>query len=87
MLENAIEWVNGSDRVTVTFSQKKYINSVLRLAEKDPEAVEVVKMPEDNNGYLYAHIDIRCVRIAKRPRVSEEAKKNMAENFKKNLGR
>ena len=83
MLENAIEWVNGSDRVTVTFSQKKYINSVLRLAEKDPEAVEVVKMPEDNNGYLYAHIDLRCVRIAKRPRVSEETKRTWPRILKR----
>jgi hypothetical protein len=52
MKENAIEWLNGQDRVTVTLSQGRYINKVKKLAETHKE-VEIVKENED--GTLLAH--------------------------------
>ena len=31
MKDNAIEWLTGDDRVTVTFDQLKYINKIKKL--------------------------------------------------------
>lgn len=84
MRENAIEWVTGSDRATVTFSQTKYINRVIKIAEDDPESVTIIKMPEENGGYLLADIDLRRVGLTKKPKISEDMRRRMAEQLKRN---
>ncbi len=84
MRENAIEWVTGSDRATVTFSQTKYINRVMKIAEDDPKSVTIIKMPEENGGYLLADIDLRRVSLTKKPKISEDMRQRMAEQLKRN---
>ena len=59
--ENAIEWINGQERVTVTLSQGRYISKVKRLAEKFPEEVEIVKINKD--GTILAHIPLSYIKI------------------------
>lgn len=68
--ENAIEFLTGEDTATVTFSQKRYITKVLKLAEKDPK-VEIIEMPETNEGYLVAHIPLYAVKISAKRQVSD----------------
>lgn len=70
MRENAIEFITDADMATVTFSQKRYITKVLKLAERDPK-VEILEMPEDNGGYLVAHIPLYTLKIGAKRRVSE----------------
>ena len=84
MRENAIEWVTGSDRATVTLSQMKYINRVMKIAESDPDSVTIIKMPEENDGYLLADIDVHRISLTKKPKISDEARKRMAEQLKRN---
>ena len=31
--ENNIEWLTGQDKATVSFSQKKYVNRIKRMAK------------------------------------------------------
>lgn len=85
MRENAIEWVTGSDRATVTFSQTKYINRVMKIAEDDPESVKIIKMPDENDGYLLADIDVHRISLTKKPKISEDTRKRMAEQLKRNM--
>ena len=83
MKENAIEWITGENKATITISQTKYINQVLKLKEKDSESVEIVKMPEDNDGYLFGYIDVNRVRIAPKRKLSDEARTRQAEQLKR----
>lgn len=86
MKENCIEWITGDKIATVTFSQQKFINLVLKLSETDTEAVEIIKQPETNGGYLVAHIDIDRVQIRRKPKLSDDARNRRAEQLKRNLG-
>lgn len=73
--ENAIEWLRGDGRITVTLSDRRLINTVLRLAKKNPDQIEILARPEDNGGYLYAHLPLSYLRIQMPPRapaVTEE---------------
>lgn len=75
-MENTIEWLTNFDRVTVTFTQKKYINKIKKLAAEHPE-VEIVA--ENKDGSLCAHLPLKFIRISAPRKVSEEN----IENFKK----
>ena len=59
--ENLIEWITGSKTATVTFSQKKYVNRIKRLAEKHPDTIEIVAENED--GSITAHIPVKAVHL------------------------
>lgn len=72
--ENAIEWLNGQDRVTVSFSQGKFINKIKRLAEKNPE-VEIVA--ENKDGSICAHLPLKYIKINP-PRVMSEEQRELA---------
>lgn len=80
--ENAIEWYSGDDRVCVTFTQKKFVNKVLRYA-KTHEEIEIVADNED--GALCAHIPLSWIKISppkKGREFTEEEKLAAAERLK-----
>ena len=82
--ENAIEWINGQERVTVTLSQGRYISKVKRLAEKFPEEVEIVKENED--GTLLAHIPLNYIKINRASRnLTEEEREDPCERARNNF--
>lgn len=59
--ENLIEWITGSKKATVTFSQKKYVNRIKRLAEKHPDVVDI--SAENEDGSITAHIPVKAVHL------------------------
>ena len=59
--ENVIEWITGDKRVTVSLTQKRFINRVKMLAEKHPEDVEIVA--ENADGSLCAHLPLRALHL------------------------
>ena len=59
--ENVIEWLTGQDTATVTFSQKKYINRIERMAEKHGSCVEILAKNED--GSITARIPLSAVHL------------------------
>src|SRR5574344_46274 len=82
--ENAIEWINGQDKVTVTLSQGRYISKVKRLADKFPEEVEIVEENED--GTLLAHIPLNYIKINRASRdLTEEEREELAERARNNF--
>jgi hypothetical protein len=71
--ENCIEWLTGQDTVTVSLTQKRFINRVLKLAKKNKDAVKIVAKNKD--GSLCAHLPIRALHLfiltSKTPDASE----------------
>lgn len=86
MAENAIEWISGNGMATVTFSQIKHKNKLMKLKEKHPDEVEIIAGPENNEGYVYAHIPASWIRIVpphKSMRVwTEEEKQALRDRLK-----
>ena len=82
--ENAIEWVNGQNRVTVTLSQGRYISKVKRLAIKFPNEVQIVAENED--GTILAHIPLNYIKINRASRdLTEEEREELAERARNNF--
>lgn len=61
--ENAIEWIKGDERITVTLSDQHLWAVVRRLAKKYPDKVEVLAEPKENGGYMYAHLPLSFLQI------------------------
>lgn len=59
--DNHIEWITGDSRITVTLTQKRFINRVLKLAKKHEDAVEIVANNAD--GSLCAHLPINALHL------------------------
>ena len=59
--ENLIEWMTGQDTVTVTFSQKKYVNRIKRMSKKYPE--KVIIEAENDDGSITAKIPLKAVHL------------------------
>ena len=69
--ENAIEFMTGGDRATVTFSRQKYITMIRKLKERFPDKVDIIADGEKNSGYIYAHIPVEWIKIRPNREVSE----------------
>lgn len=80
--ENVIEWITGSNTVTVTISQKRHQSKIRRLAEKHPDDVDILT---DNNGdCIVAHIPLKYIHIfASESHLTEEQRKANGERLKK----
>lgn len=79
--ENAIEWYNGNERMTVTLSQRRFINKVKDYAAKFPNEVKIVR--ENADGTLLAHVPLRYLDVRRPREVSEKQRESFKENMKK----
>ena len=79
--ENAIEWYNGQDTITITLSQKKYINKIKQLANKYPNEVKIIA--ENENGSICAHIPLRYLKIQRPRELTEEERIEAAKRLEK----
>lgn len=58
--ENVIEWFTGSDKITVTLTQKKYINRVKNLSKR---FVNEVKYAENEDGSIIATLPLKALKL------------------------
>lgn len=79
--ENAIEWIRGEDRITVTLSDKEMINTVKRLAKKYKNDIEIIALPSNNDGYLYARLPLSFLQI-RYPGVRPEPNEEQSEMYR-----
>ena len=59
--ENVIEWVNGDNEATCTFSQLKYINRIRRMSKKHPELIKI--HAENPDGSILATIPLKALHL------------------------
>ena len=80
--ENNIEWYTGDDRVTLSFSQKKYVSKIKKYAKNNPE-VDIVA--ESLDGSICAHLPLSWIKISpprKGREFTEEERLAAAERLK-----
>lgn len=81
--ENCIEWLTGDDTIGVTLTQKRYITKVERLAEKQPNLVQIIARNSD--GSIFAHLPLKALKLnIISAELSEEQKKERADRLRKN---
>lgn len=85
-VENCVEWIKGSDRVTATFSQGRWISVIEKLAEKFPDEVEICHRnyyPSGNVSSIVAHFPVSYLHISNRKReLTEDERKAIGERLK-----
>lgn len=59
--ENVIEWITGSDYMACTFTQKKYINKVRKLLDKQSYLVPVFH--ENKDGSIFCHLPLKALKL------------------------
>lgn len=79
LTENFLEWITGDDKISVTFSQRKYINRLKTLAEKYPNDVDIY---ENADGSVFGHIPINWLRFSKPKEMSDEQRQMASERFR-----
>ena len=59
--ENIIQWLNGEKYITCTFTQKKYINKVRKIAARTPEFV--LDLIENRDGSIYCKLPLKALKL------------------------
>ena len=85
--ENAVEFINGQHKATVSFCSKKYINRIKALKESNPDQVDILAVNED--GSIYAKVPTSWIRIIppKKMDLTDEQRAEMAARFKANMAK
>lgn len=75
-----MDYTDADDgRMYVSSDEKKFINRILRLKENYPDDVEIIKLPEENDGCVYATVPIKWLKLSP-PRVN-----NMTESQRQEI--
>lgn len=80
MIENCIEWLTNHNVITVSFSQKRFVNAVRKYAEVDSR-VEIVE--ENSDGSICAHLPLDYLALRPKRQMSEEQRQANAERLRK----
>lgn len=68
--ENNIEFLTGADTATITFTQRKYISKIKRLAKKYPD--EIKYYVENKDGSVCAEVPLTWIKVSHPKIVSDE---------------
>ena len=61
--ENMIEFLDNDKEATVTLHDMRLKNRVMKLTEEYPDEVTIKAVPEQNHGFLVAHVPKKWVKI------------------------
>lgn len=84
MTETVIEYLSENKYATFCSSERKWINKINKLHEKYPDEVEIIALPETNDGMIMVHIPKSWIKVsppAKR-NFTDEQKAAMAERMR-----
>lgn len=67
--ENCIEWITGDKYISCTFTQKRYITKVRKLADRRPDLVP--NFHENTDGSIWCRIPLKALKLYLNTRVHE----------------
>ena len=82
MKETVVGYTDADEYASFTSAEKKWINKILKLKAEHPDKVDIKAYPEDNQGYIYAHLPKKWLKISPPRQMSEEQRAAMAERLK-----
>lgn len=54
--ETCCDYLDVNDYAEFTSCERKWVNKILKLKESNPDDVEITTYPENNGGYIVAHV-------------------------------
>ena len=83
MAETAIDYLSENDHATFCSNEIKWINKIKKLADANPDKVDILRYPEDNQGYILAHVPKSWLKVSPPRQVNytEEQRAAMAERL------
>ncbi len=78
--ENNIEWLSGQKKVSAYITQERFKNKIRTLANEHPELCNIIQTNDD--GSMFCHIDISCVKISAPRQLTDEQREAAAERLK-----
>lgn len=81
--ETVFEYSGDFKHATITSNEQKWVNKIKKLKEQRPDEVEIICLPEDNEGYLLAHVPKTWMKLSP-PRTvnyTEEQKEALRERM------
>ncbi|MGN5455180.1 MAG: hypothetical protein ACI4XN_04275 [Candidatus Kurthia intestinigallinarum] len=83
MAETAIDYLSENDHATFCSNEIKWINKIKKLADANPDKVDILYYPEDNQGYILAHVPKSWLKVSPPRQVNytEEQRAAMAERL------
>lgn len=81
--ETCIEYTNDRNTATFCSNEQKWINKVYKLAEKHSDEVQIIKEPEDNDGYILVHVPKSWMKLSppKQVNYTDEQRAALAERM------
>lgn len=81
--ETSVGYISDENYASFCSSEKKWITKMLRLYNQYPDKVEILYMPEDNEGTLFCHIPKSWLKVSPPRQVNytEEQRAAMAERL------
>lgn len=83
MNENGIDFYKHDPVATFQFCQPRYVSRIRKLKEKYPDQVEITAVNKD--GSIVGHIPAKWIKINPGIEMTEERKRKMAEQMKKDF--
>ena len=82
--ETNIDYLDVDATATISSNERKWINRVQQLKAKHPSEVEILMQPEDNHGYILAHVPKKWIKInpPRQVNLSEERKRELSERLR-----
>ena len=64
--------------------ERKHINKVLKLKESHPDDVRIIKIPEENDGCIYAELPSSWLKISppRKTELTDEKRAELAKRMK-----
>ena len=81
--ETNIDIISTDEQATISSSERKYINKILKLHESNPEEVKVIITPEDNHGVIVAKMPKSYIKVSPPRKVNytDEQRAALAERL------
>lgn len=83
MRETCWNYIDGDDRASFCSGERRWHTKIRKLAEQNPDEVEIIRQPEDNGGVIYARLPPSYLKISpkKKMMLTEEERIARAERL------
>jgi hypothetical protein len=81
--ENNIEWITGETSVSAYFTQKRFINLIKKLSEKEPDKVIISHINQDGSIVAEFPLDYVSVRKPREINLTDEQKQAIKERLER----
>lgn len=83
-METCLNYTNAKE-MYFSSDERKWITKIRKLKEKNPDEVEILAEPEENNGCIYVRLPVNYLRLQPKLRreISDEERSILVDRMRK----